>query len=1281
MKKLDKNYLSLQFRNHIRSKNGSEFQSFFENIMEKSDPGFDKVKPYGNKGDSGNDGYKSESGVFYQVYAPNVPSINKAKAAKKLRDDFQKLKKGWSQISTIKEYNFVFNDKYEGTIQDIDQALSDLGKNNRKIKFKKLLAKDLEKIFFSLNEDDIFDLGFHTDQRQAVSIAYSYLEGVITELDKENILFAQKNLQIIKESIASLNDENLSLEYEVLECRCLQKMERIDEARETYKNIAKRFPDDPRPLLYLAEIYLNDKEPEKNAELLKKAERINSDFWLLHLEKIIRAMHLDEAIDTHNIDEKNFPEDPKERASFYRVYAIAFDKSGDQVKADEFLERAARLTPDRYVNYYDELAFIHHRMLLAQDISQKLQLARDLLERADIAINKFLEYGDIGARNKASLNVLKLDALLALDNIPEFEQLSTETYKLAATCYFDKRIERILVGILQYVMLPDSELVQLLDYLKNVKNKISNELLEVLILQFQLRNSLFTEGETFFEEISHQEYLQFINDLKKGRQEQVLDFLRERLPFAIALASTLKGYPGLRRKIIENLPEDKNIQKNKLWLILNFDEDDFDEAFEILKQLDLSSLSYVECRPMLQIVRQQKAWDFEITILEKLLEKEKNEKALFDLKLQLLVAYLSLEKFPDVIELGEKLLAENLNKKMLDAHNLEALLGNTLIACRERGKVESEALNTAEKLLETYPLENPTLEFKAGIEAEVYLDNNKGEKALAAVIDGVKRKKRLAPQEYAKLYFLFLRIGNQSNLNLVSLDSVQEITFVKLRNKDEWYFIGDENELDAIPISKMNNKHEVFIGRRLEEIIVFPNKYSADSDVSTIELIFTVEQYVLWQTVENFHRLASQGNIPGVDMVQVPPQGDTVDIQYLVKFFEDINSRTEPLFEMYCKSPVPLAVLAVSESGLTSAVGHIQSERKGFIHFSDGTTNEFNAQKTLAKRVINEKLPFYIDGTSALFLSESGMLPIIHAYIPTLRIPQSVINLLADVAGKFRYMAGHTGYMGYQQGKLRISSIEKDKKDFIRSNFIASIKLLESKPKNVKVISSANKIDCLSEEKVPAELCDACVLAQKENVTVLTDDFLYLKFNSTETGKKAPEYFSSLALVRVLYEEGKISFKEYLEYFGYLSSYRFRFLALDSVDIEKAVFGEGKIKTVKPGNIKRLNFQLTLAEEYGVPFQTAFRVAGLFFIDVLKDNSITEAVAEQIFIEILESFPTEMSKKDLGQIFIEACSRIIEKNKSKVIIQPENQLLQKKINRLQQAAEIFGWQSKLWIPN
>jgi len=49
MKPLDKNYLTLQFKNKIHSKSGIEFQSFFENIMEKAFPDFQKIKPCGNK--------------------------------------------------------------------------------------------------------------------------------------------------------------------------------------------------------------------------------------------------------------------------------------------------------------------------------------------------------------------------------------------------------------------------------------------------------------------------------------------------------------------------------------------------------------------------------------------------------------------------------------------------------------------------------------------------------------------------------------------------------------------------------------------------------------------------------------------------------------------------------------------------------------------------------------------------------------------------------------------------------------------------------------------------------------------------------------------------------------------------------------------------------------------------------------------------------------------------------------------------------------------------------
>jgi len=57
--------------------------------------------------------------------------------------------------------------------------------------------------------------------------------------------------------------------------------------------------------------------------------------------------------------------------------------------------------------------------------------------------------------------------------------------------------------------------------------------------------------------------------------------------------------------------------------------------------------------------------------------------------------------------------------------------------------------------------------------------------------------------------------------------------------------------------------------------------------------------------------------------------------------------------------------------------------------------------------------------------------------------------------------------------------------------------------------------------------------------------------------------------LRVLYEEKFISFDEYLDYFWHLSSYRFRFLSVNPDDIEKAVFGDGEIKIVHPGNIRK----------------------------------------------------------------------------------------------------------------
>lgn len=59
--------------------------------MTKAEPNFQPVKAYGNIGDRKNDGFVSQTGIYYQVYAPR--DVNKEKtvgdAVKKLETDLK----------------------------------------------------------------------------------------------------------------------------------------------------------------------------------------------------------------------------------------------------------------------------------------------------------------------------------------------------------------------------------------------------------------------------------------------------------------------------------------------------------------------------------------------------------------------------------------------------------------------------------------------------------------------------------------------------------------------------------------------------------------------------------------------------------------------------------------------------------------------------------------------------------------------------------------------------------------------------------------------------------------------------------------------------------------------------------------------------------------------------------------------------------------------------------------------------------------------------------------
>ena len=733
--------------------------------------------------------------------------------------------------------------------------------------------------------------------------------------------------------------------------------------------------------------------------------------------------------------------------------------------------------------------------------------------------------------------------------------------------------------------------------------------------------------------------------------------------------------------IIASLPDSKDYLKKKLSILLNFDKEDFDEAFQIIKLLDLSQLSFLECMPILDIIHYKEAWDFETIIITKLLEKEEDEGVRLNLSIQLLNAYINLNDFFAAITLGEILLNENYSTSKLSPENIDAIIINTIFACLERSKFDNNALEIANNIFIKYPLKRMTFEFKLGVEADLFLRRNEPQNAFNSIIEGVSIKKELNPLDYAKLYFkLIVIIGNQIKFDNKSETEVVNERFIKIKNKEQWYYIGQDNELDAIPIRNSNIKYPLLINKNIGEKIVIHQSYSSVIVEEQIEYIFPVDKYIFWKTINCFHSSVKEGVLDGVYGIEVPQVNGSLNLEYLMKFLNDVQKDSQPFFELYCQNEIPLSFLAISEGGLLNAIGRIQQERKGFIKCSSGLPEEFETQKAIARLIIENNSQFYIDVTSALFLAQSGLLQRMQSFLPNLRVPQSVINFLANVAEKHRYTPWQAGYMGlgYNQQIPSILPVDKEKEDVIQSNLINSIKVLEANPENIDNISLPNKLDWVAVKNIPSELCDACVLAQHNNLPLVTEDYLYLKLNEHETKTLSPKYCSSLALVKVMSEKGIFKFIDYLDYFNYLALHRFRFLSINPEDIEKAIFGDGVIGVVYPENIKKFNFYLTLSEAYGLQPLSDVRLIFTFFLKILKDETITVEVTERIFLEILEEYPSKFRKIEFGQLLLRICIGEIQKINSEFILLPENKIVRKKVDKLIQTLDLFKSETKIW---
>lgn len=170
------------FALEMHQRDGQNFENFFTRIMTLHNVDFSPVKPQGSYGDRKNDGFIQSAGIYYQVYAPEDPEYKQKETIDKLVTDYAGLHKYWNSTFPIKEYYFVFNDKYKGAYPTLYKEMGKIQKKYKLNQCKPFLAHQLEDVFLKLPHDQIEATLGKVPSAENISLNVSVLNEVVQHL-------------------------------------------------------------------------------------------------------------------------------------------------------------------------------------------------------------------------------------------------------------------------------------------------------------------------------------------------------------------------------------------------------------------------------------------------------------------------------------------------------------------------------------------------------------------------------------------------------------------------------------------------------------------------------------------------------------------------------------------------------------------------------------------------------------------------------------------------------------------------------------------------------------------------------------------------------------------------------------------------------------------------------------------------------------------------------------------------------------------------------------------
>ncbi len=1257
----DKKYLTLQFQNLLYTKSGTEFQSFFEAVMEKRYPDFEKVRPYGPLGDGGNDGFFQKSGVFYQVYSPLKPREKEAEAAEKLKGDFEKLVKNWSPLYNIREYIFVFNDKFNGVSKPLYDAMGKLRQNNPGVRFELFLSSDLQKVFFELTEKDKSLLGFDLVKVTSEKLLDYCMERTRSAIRTGVVQHARQIMNLCRSSVELQKNVQNTPVFGLLEYHFFVMNEQAQSAKEALDSLLVRFPD-------------NKDVGFEYAEFLRKTGQINKakKIALKHIETerdqngyresrymILKYAYDSESFDPATINEDDFLQDEAEQALLFKLYGILFANAGEFVRAKSLIEKGIYIAKDDIDYYLTKLEILEREF----QATRSHEILEDIQKTINKTEEKFEIYGVIRPRFTAYLESMKL-LVASLNGTGWQENALDSILEKSSKCIFDSFIDSILHRSIALTGVSESQIYQILSIIKDSPLQPSSELSTMLLLFALEAGTPYESVKLHLIDKEQKDILEIKNYIDNHKAKELSEFFLHSPQILYYIARCLSDDKGFSLELIDGMNISRKLDKLRAKLTIFILHHHIEDAIGVINELVteglLESLPVQELYSLEFFLAGQKRWNVEIQVLLAILLKVSDKLEMFETHIRLFEIALQTKNHKSIIEHGLK--ARELNKDLqkLSKENSRNLFQNILLACRSRLHVDRKALPLALKLLNEP--DKPIDDFNLHIlQAEIYLRDKRAQEALESVIEGVKKKKILSQNDYNSLFWIYvMQIAEEVDLSRNSLSSVGINCFVLFEESEDWYFFGEDCELDSIKIAPVHELYSVSIGKKPGDKVILRDEYSYSNTEKTVSKIYGYPEYLLHRITDSTHKLMSSGVGGRIIQSRISEDG-TPDISLLLKYLEDVEKANERVMDVYCKNPMPLAVLAANQGDTLRAIELINKHPKAFIHCNSEEIEPASKHVANARSVIKRGRPFIIDGIAAFMLTQAHLLPKIQKLLPEMRIPQSVLDFLMSVSKDFLTTSSKQARLDYHQGQIRIKEITEDTFESERNLFRETILALECNSSNILHVSDKLKAEFLMVERIPSELCDPHILSKDRQYSLLTDDFLLGRMYEESMEYQAPNRFSSLALVKALYETNRLTFEEYLQYFEILADYKYRVLSVTINDISHAVFGEGIIKRFSPINISRTRLDLILSANYGVSHDIALGFLSNLAYSFIDDESVPLEQAKDILSQLVQSCNMLLSDLGFSRLLIYICQEKFKESKSDLVYTRRSQLSKRKL--------------------